>query len=211
MVAVRAFAWLTIVGRGGGFSATCTAPPPMTAPPQVQAQSFARAILTDIISILFLAGLSKGLDQCSCAAWPCGQMQSRLLRGKHVNHLVARKGRVLGRASGFRPITEHDRIGSERRRRFYFCGERESAAPSRCSPHESGPPSTRPGASRARPAALGGENFSPRLSDLCLHLGASIGRAGAGGLNFRTQCARAKLKVRSEAATPVPRGCGSLR
>ena len=45
---VFAFACLTIAGRGGGFSATWTAPPPMIAPPQVQAQSFARAIRTDI-------------------------------------------------------------------------------------------------------------------------------------------------------------------
>ncbi len=45
---VRAFVCLTIAGRGGGFSATWTAPPPMIAPPQAQAQSFAKAILTDI-------------------------------------------------------------------------------------------------------------------------------------------------------------------
>ena len=38
----------TIAGLGGGFSATWTAPPPMIAPPTVQAQSFAKAILTDI-------------------------------------------------------------------------------------------------------------------------------------------------------------------
>jgi hypothetical protein len=68
-VAVRAFAWLTRVGRAGGFSATWTAPPPMIAPPQVQAQSLARAILTDITSILFLAGLRKGVHQYSGAAW----------------------------------------------------------------------------------------------------------------------------------------------
>ena len=43
-----AFAFLTIAGRAGGFSATCTAPPPMIAPPAVQAHSFAKAILTDI-------------------------------------------------------------------------------------------------------------------------------------------------------------------
>ncbi len=49
--AVRAFACLTIAGRAGGFSAMETAPPPMIAPPQVQAQSFAKAILTDITSI----------------------------------------------------------------------------------------------------------------------------------------------------------------
>jgi hypothetical protein len=46
---------LTIAGRGGGFSATWTAPPPIIAPPAVQAQSFAKAILTDITTILFLA------------------------------------------------------------------------------------------------------------------------------------------------------------
>ena len=68
-VAVRAFAWLTMEGRAGGFSATWTAPPPMIAPPQVQAQSFARAIRTDMISILFLAGPNKGNHQYSCAAW----------------------------------------------------------------------------------------------------------------------------------------------
>lgn len=51
-VAGLALACLTTVGRGGGFSARETAPPPMIAPPQVHAQSFARAILTDITSIL---------------------------------------------------------------------------------------------------------------------------------------------------------------
>jgi hypothetical protein len=45
----------TTLGRGGGFSETWTAPPPMTAPPQVQAQSFAKAILTDITLSPFLA------------------------------------------------------------------------------------------------------------------------------------------------------------
>ena len=68
-VAVRAFAWLTMDGRAGGFSATWTAPPPMIAPPQVQAQSLARAIRTDMISILFLAGPNKGNHQYPCAAW----------------------------------------------------------------------------------------------------------------------------------------------
>jgi hypothetical protein len=46
-------AWRTSAGRCGGFSATCAAPAPMTAPPHVQAASFARAILTDIASTLF--------------------------------------------------------------------------------------------------------------------------------------------------------------
>ncbi len=51
-----ALACLMIAGRAGGFSATWTAPPPTTAPPTVQAHSFARAILTDINRIPFLAG-----------------------------------------------------------------------------------------------------------------------------------------------------------
>jgi hypothetical protein len=50
---VLALAFLTMAGRASGFSATCTAPPPMIAPPQVQAQSFARAIFTDMIRTLF--------------------------------------------------------------------------------------------------------------------------------------------------------------
>jgi hypothetical protein len=53
---VFAFAWAITAGRGGGFSATWTAPPPIIAPPAVQAQSFAKAILTDMFVILFLAG-----------------------------------------------------------------------------------------------------------------------------------------------------------
>jgi hypothetical protein len=44
---------LTTAGREGGFAVTWTAPPPMIAPPHVQAQSFARAILTDITASLF--------------------------------------------------------------------------------------------------------------------------------------------------------------
>jgi hypothetical protein len=51
----RAFACLMMAGRSGGFAATWTAPPPMTAPPQVQAHNFAKAILTDITLTLFQA------------------------------------------------------------------------------------------------------------------------------------------------------------
>ena len=43
----------TVPARAGEPSATWTALPPMIAPPQVQAQSFARAILTDITASLF--------------------------------------------------------------------------------------------------------------------------------------------------------------
>jgi hypothetical protein len=50
---VRALAIFTMAGRDGGFSATWMAPPPMIAPPAVQAHNFANAILTDISSTLF--------------------------------------------------------------------------------------------------------------------------------------------------------------
>jgi hypothetical protein len=53
------FACLTIAGRSGAVSATWTAPPPMIAPPQVQAQSFAKAILTDISRTLFRLQLHR--------------------------------------------------------------------------------------------------------------------------------------------------------
>lgn len=43
---ILAFAWRTTAPRG--FSATCTAPPPISAPPTAQADSFAKAIRTDI-------------------------------------------------------------------------------------------------------------------------------------------------------------------
>jgi hypothetical protein len=43
----------TVCERAGALSATWTALPPMIAPPHVQAQSFARAILTDITASLF--------------------------------------------------------------------------------------------------------------------------------------------------------------
>ena len=50
-----AFACLMMAGRSGGFAATWTAPPPITAPPQVQAHNFAKAIFTDITLTLFQA------------------------------------------------------------------------------------------------------------------------------------------------------------
>jgi hypothetical protein len=55
--------FLTMAGRSGGFSVTCTAPPPITAPPAVQAQSFAKAIFTDIIRTLFQVLRLTGQDR----------------------------------------------------------------------------------------------------------------------------------------------------
>jgi hypothetical protein len=44
---VATWVWTT---RLGAVSATYTVPPPITAPPQVQAQSFAKAMRTDMMS-----------------------------------------------------------------------------------------------------------------------------------------------------------------
>ena len=50
---VPALASLISTGRSGGLVATVSAPPPMMAPPQVQAANFANAILTDMTPTLF--------------------------------------------------------------------------------------------------------------------------------------------------------------
>ncbi len=55
--------FLTLWTCAGGVSATCIAPPPISAPPQVQAQSFAKAMRTDIISTFFSLG-AKGSIHC---------------------------------------------------------------------------------------------------------------------------------------------------
>jgi hypothetical protein len=54
----EAFADWTTLGRGE--SATWTAPPPMIAPPAAHAQSFARAIRTDIAFNLFACQAADG-------------------------------------------------------------------------------------------------------------------------------------------------------
>lgn len=50
------FFFTTLWTCAGGVSATCIAPPPIRAPPQVQAHNFARAMRTDIISTFFRVG-----------------------------------------------------------------------------------------------------------------------------------------------------------
>ena len=50
------FFFATFCTCAGGVSATCIAPPPINAPPQVQAHNFAKAMRTDIISTFFSIG-----------------------------------------------------------------------------------------------------------------------------------------------------------
>jgi hypothetical protein len=71
---VRALAILTMAGRDGGFSAMWIAPPPMIAPPAVQAHNFANAILTDISSTLFCRG--PGEEMCSPPGLLCPRSKS---------------------------------------------------------------------------------------------------------------------------------------
>ena len=92
-----ALACFTIAGRGGGFSAAWTAPPPMIAPPHVQAQSFAKAILTDITPIPFLTGLlDRDRQQSSISRLGLRSRCKRSPERKRVNHLVARKRPEFG-------------------------------------------------------------------------------------------------------------------
>ncbi|OYU03225.1 MAG: hypothetical protein CFE36_02395 [Sphingomonadaceae bacterium PASS1] len=46
----------TLYTCAGGASATCIAPPPINAPPQVQAHNFAKAMRTDIILTFSILG-----------------------------------------------------------------------------------------------------------------------------------------------------------
>lgn len=61
-----------MAGRAGGFAATCTAPPPMMAPPQAQALSLAMAIFTDMDSPCSCAGRDGERTRSKTADLPVG-------------------------------------------------------------------------------------------------------------------------------------------
>ena len=97
-------ACLTIAGRSGAVSATCTAPPPMIAPPQVQAQSFARAILTDISPPVDSSAVTPGQWVTNpAAASAIAKEDQDWIKRKRVNHEEACKCPYRGRSSIFRP------------------------------------------------------------------------------------------------------------
>ena len=95
----------TIAGRCGGLSATCIAPPPMTAPPQVQAHNFAKAIFTDIRAPCSMV-CSAVLDKRS--KWHCLQTAVREdadAREKRniINHVVEVNTPLGAGFEAFRP------------------------------------------------------------------------------------------------------------
>ena len=117
-----ALARRTRAGRDGGFSATCMAPPPMTAPPHVQAQSLARAIRTDIATPCSkLCGEPVNDSKASGSRFElCRPDAKKSLTRNGVNHDVARKWSPNAGLRRFRP----------NRRQTVRRGER--ALPSRC-------------------------------------------------------------------------------
>lgn len=72
-----------------GASETCTAPPPIKAPPQVQAHNFAIAIRTDIISSLFRCRLDKKADLAMPTARfvvsTCNRKTEEIVNHKYIN------------------------------------------------------------------------------------------------------------------------------
>jgi hypothetical protein len=91
-------ACFTKAGREGGFSATWTAPPPMIAPPQVQAQSLARAILTDMTAHL----VSRFRCVAESPGWKIGvgielhaQMQRKALSASALTMKLPRNARQM--------------------------------------------------------------------------------------------------------------------
>jgi hypothetical protein len=82
--------------RAGGFSTAWTAPPPMIAPPHVQAQSFARAILTDITASLFQTVRLDGYGPSpnSSPVGPSEQMQTIPLSASALTILLPEKARI---------------------------------------------------------------------------------------------------------------------
>jgi hypothetical protein len=93
-------------GRAGAPSATWTALPPMMAPPHVQAQSFARAILTDITASLFqtVRVEKMGRDPSSSPVRPSKQMQTIGLSASALTILSPENARIRACYGAFVPL-----------------------------------------------------------------------------------------------------------
>jgi hypothetical protein len=80
-------------GRAGGFSTAWVAPAPMIAPPQVQAQSFAKAIRTDIAAFPVLA---RTVRKIPSGPRPREQMQMKGLSASALTIFLPELGRIRG-------------------------------------------------------------------------------------------------------------------
>ena len=100
-----------------GASAACTAPPPITAPPQAQAQSLARAIRTDIGS---LSRLPVGRAQIRTTATPVamGSERPRFLKRNRLNHLYRPERRASHRGAIPSTIDVPDRDAFDARAKY---------------------------------------------------------------------------------------------
>lgn len=120
----RAEAWRTggalalldfrIAGRSGGFSATWTAPPPTMAPPTVQAQSLAKAILTDIATHPVLASERLRVDEVKyppVASAYAHQMQRIGFGASALTMMLPQTARKTGVWRAIVPIVDIGRRG----------------------------------------------------------------------------------------------------
>ena len=73
--------------RGLAFSATCTAPPPINAPPAVHAGSFTKAIRTDMVLLSYLPGEERSPQplrtMCAPASAESAKQRFKFKRGNH--------------------------------------------------------------------------------------------------------------------------------
>ncbi|WEK41687.1 MAG: hypothetical protein P0Y64_09625 [Candidatus Sphingomonas colombiensis] len=73
--------------RGLAFSATCTAPPPINAPPAVHAASFTKAIRTDMVLLSYLPGEERSPQplrtMCAPASAESAKQRFKFKRGNH--------------------------------------------------------------------------------------------------------------------------------
>jgi hypothetical protein len=166
------------------------APPPMIAPPHVQAQSFANAIRTDITSILFLGRpmTKKGGTRSVGRRGGIEQMQTRGLSASALTMFRPKTGWIRAVGKAFVPIVHRPMRGVNRRA--------GAAGPNRSADRRPrvglGP--IRGAASDAemsRSPLWAREDFRLHLSDLCLTGRAAIGRAGAGGFRYQHETAPA--------------------
>ena len=172
-----AFACFTIAGRAGGFSETWTAPPPMMAPPQVQAHNFAKAILTDIIAPCsrLCGGMNKDFPNNPVPRSAKQTDAKDFMERKLVNYIECPKKPQNGCWSIFRPISRHSLQTGERglafvRRTIWLTSKSPRIAASSCKRCED--------EKESRPYIHAKDRFECLLSDLCSKPAMRIGALG---------------------------------